>query len=186
MKPENPSAFPCDTDQTPLLPGHGEGIHCKYGFFHEGGSSTISLTGNSNLPHLSESALYPVENLRLHPEPDANAVADGTGRKSLIFNNETFFARSRVPIDYTSGDMRIGTIRLASPRDSARKKLIFFLSASSFFLDICRIPDNLSRRRLKPRNKSHVPERTGREIEPRAPRGTARNKSLFGKRILLS
>ena len=69
-------------------------------YLHSPGDAFITRPENSRIPFFPESALHPVENLRLHPAPDANAIANAVDGGNLIFNNAGFFALNQIDISY--------------------------------------------------------------------------------------
>lgn len=69
-------------------------------FLHTPGTAEIRRTPNSRIPFFPDSALHPTENLRLHPHPEANAIANAVDGGNLIFCNRSFFAENQVDITY--------------------------------------------------------------------------------------
>ncbi len=78
-------------------------------FCHEPGDDFITRPESSKIPYLPESALHPVENLRLYPDPAANAVAGGIDGGNLLFDNRDFFALNQVDICYTAAAVDFST-----------------------------------------------------------------------------
>ena len=74
-------------------------------FFHESGSDLIFRGKNRAVPALSPEALYPKREAAVpFPNPGANAVGRGPDGKLLLFDNQDFFARHQVEIDYEAAD----------------------------------------------------------------------------------
>lgn len=66
------------------------------------GTNIIRLTENSAIPFIPHSVAYPTENLRIHPEKNANAIRNAVNGGFLLFNNENFFALNQVEVTYTA------------------------------------------------------------------------------------
>lgn len=71
-------------------------------FLHTPGDDFITRPAGSRIPFFPESALHPVENLRLHPAVDANAIDNAVDGGNLLFNNAGFFALNQIDISYTA------------------------------------------------------------------------------------
>lgn len=69
-------------------------------FLHTPGSAEIIRTPDSAIPAFSATELYPTEKLRLHPEPDANAIDNSVGGGYILFNNRNMFALNQIDITY--------------------------------------------------------------------------------------
>ena len=66
------------------------------------GTNIIHLTENSAIPFIPRSVVYPVENLRVYPEKNSNAISNAVNGGYLLFNNENFFALNQVEVTYTA------------------------------------------------------------------------------------
>lgn len=69
-------------------------------FCHTPGDDFITRPDGSEIPFFPESAIHPTENLRFHPDPDANAISDAVDGGNLLFNNKDFFALNQIDITY--------------------------------------------------------------------------------------
>lgn len=69
-------------------------------FCHNPGDDFITRPDGSEIPFFPESAIHPTENLRFHPDPDANAISDAVDGGNLLFNNKDFFALNQIDITY--------------------------------------------------------------------------------------
>ena len=71
-------------------------------YTHAPGSCIIELTENSSIPFIPDSVIHPTENLRIHPEKNANAIGNAANGGYLLFNNQNFFALNQVEVTYTA------------------------------------------------------------------------------------
>ncbi len=69
-------------------------------FRHTPGTDEIIRTPDSRIPGFAADRLHPTENLRLHPDPDANAIAGAADGGYLIFNNRSMMALNQIDISY--------------------------------------------------------------------------------------
>lgn len=86
---------------------HSTGVVYRNGvdYLHHPGDDFITRPETSRIPFFPESALHPVENLRLYPAVDANAVNNAVDGGNLLFDNAGFFALNQIDITYTATGM---------------------------------------------------------------------------------
>ncbi len=61
------------------------------------------LTKASRIPHILTAELHPSpEKCVFYPAPNHNAICGGVDGGPLLFNNESYFARQQIEIDYTT------------------------------------------------------------------------------------
>ena len=69
-------------------------------WLHTPGSDEIVRTPDSRIPRFSAEELRPVKNLRLYPDPDANAIDNAVDGGYLLFNNGSMLALHQIDISY--------------------------------------------------------------------------------------
>ncbi|MBE6376282.1 MAG: SGNH/GDSL hydrolase family protein [Lentisphaerae bacterium] len=92
-------------------------------FYHEPGDNFITWSAGSKIPYLPPESLHPTagNNLRLYPDPTANAVSGAVNGGNLLFDNRDFFALNQVDISYTTLAMDF-----SSDLDFQRDRLPYF------------------------------------------------------------